>query len=62
LGARGLKGSRSSQRANPDRREPFVEGQLAGSLLEPADPDWVAALFERGAGRGEDPGEPPSTA
>lgn len=46
---------------NPDRREPFVEGRLAGSLLEPADPDWVAAFFAHGAGRGEDPGEPPST-
>jgi hypothetical protein len=39
----------------------LVEGQLAGSLLEPADPDWVAALFEHGSGRGEDPGERPST-
>ena len=57
-----LKGSPSPQRSNPDRRAPFVEGQLAGSLLEPADPDRVAALFEHGSGRGEDPGEPPSTA
>jgi hypothetical protein len=62
LGASGREGSRSSQRLNPDCREPFVEGRLAGSLLEPADPDWVAAFFEHGAGRGEDPGEPPSTA
>jgi hypothetical protein len=62
LVARGLKGSRSSQRCNPDCHEPFVERQLAGSLLEPADPDWVAALSRLGAGRGEDPGEPPSTA
>jgi putative phosphoesterase len=38
---------------------PDVEEQLAGSLLDPADPDWVAAFFEHGAGRGEDPGEPP---
>jgi hypothetical protein len=38
---------------------PDVEEQLAGSLIEPADPDWVAAFFEHGAGRGEDPGEPP---
>jgi predicted phosphodiesterase len=39
---------------------PDVEEQLAGSLLDPTDPDWVAAFFEHGAGRGEDPGEPPS--
>lgn len=35
-----------------------VDDQLTGSQLEPADPDWVAAFFEHGAGRGEDPGEP----
>jgi len=39
---------------------PDVEEQLAGSLLDPTDPDWVAAFFEHGAGRGEDPGEQPS--
>ena len=49
LGRSWPKGSRSSQRSNPDPREPFVEGQLAGSLLAPADPDRVAALFEHGA-------------
>lgn len=36
-----------------------VEGQLAGSLLEPVDPGWVAAFFEHDAGRGPDPGSPP---
>ena len=41
---------------------PDVEEQLAGSLLDVTDPDWVAAFFEHGAGRGEDPGEPPSPA
>ena len=41
---------------------PDVEEQLVGSLLDPTDPDWVAAFFEHGAGRGEDPGEPPSAA
>jgi putative phosphoesterase len=35
-----------------------VEEQLGSSLLDPTDPDWVAAFFEHGAGRGEDPGEP----
>ncbi|MBV9367455.1 MAG: metallophosphoesterase family protein [Solirubrobacterales bacterium] len=30
---------------------PGVEDQLAESLLEPADPDWVATFFERAAGR-----------
>jgi putative phosphoesterase len=39
---------------------PDVDEQLTESLLDPTDPDWVAAFFERGAGRGEDPGEPPS--
>jgi predicted phosphodiesterase len=32
---------------------PNLDDQLSESLLEPADPDWVAAFFERGAGRGE---------
>ena len=36
-----------------------VEDQLDGSLVDPTDPDWVAAFFEHGAGRGEDPGDPP---
>jgi putative phosphoesterase len=35
-----------------------VDDQLIGSLLDPTDPDWVAAFFEHSAGRGEDPGEP----
>ena len=39
---------------------PDVEEQLDGSLLDSADPDWVAAFFEHGAGRGAHPGEPPS--
>lgn len=30
---------------------PEIEEQLTESLLEPADPDWVAAFFERSAGR-----------
>jgi len=41
---------------------PDIEEQLVGSLVEPTDPDWVAAFFEHGAGRGEDPGEPPTAA
>ena len=36
-----------------------VEGQLAESLLEPVDAEWVAAFFEHAAGRGPDPGSPP---
>lgn len=36
-----------------------VESQLAESLLEPVDADWVAAFFEHSAGRGPDPGLPP---
>lgn len=36
-----------------------IESQLDESLLEPADPDWVAAYFEHAAGRGADPGPPP---
>ncbi len=39
---------------------PDVEGQLAESLLEPVDPEWVAAFFEHAAGRGPDPGSPPA--
>jgi predicted phosphodiesterase len=34
-----------------------VNGQISGSLLDPADPDWVTAFFEHNAGRGADPGE-----
>jgi predicted phosphodiesterase len=30
-----------------------VEDQLGDSLLNPVDPDWVTAFFERNAGRGE---------
>ena len=37
---------------------PDVEDQLTESLVDPVDPDWVAAFFEHGAGRGEDPGPP----
>lgn len=36
-----------------------VESQLAGSLVDPVDPDWVAAYFEYAAGRGADPGPAP---
>lgn len=36
-----------------------LEDQLDG-LLHPVDPGWVAAFFEHGTGRGEDPGPPPS--
>lgn len=41
---------------------PDVDEQLDGSLLDSTDPDWVAAFFEHGAGRGAHPGEPPSPA
>jgi predicted phosphodiesterase len=37
---------------------PDVDEQLVESLVAPVDPDWVAAFFEHGAGRGEDPGPP----
>jgi predicted phosphodiesterase len=37
---------------------PDVEEQMTESLLQPVDPDWVAAFFEHGAGRGEHPGDP----
>jgi predicted phosphodiesterase len=37
---------------------PDFEGLVAESLVDPVDPDWVAAFFEHGAGRGEDPGPP----
>jgi len=37
---------------------PGLEDHLDGSLLNAADPGWVAAFFEHRAGRGEDPGEP----
>jgi len=39
-----------------------VEGQLAESLLEPVDAEWVAAFFEHAAGRGPHPGSPPHSA
>lgn len=32
-----------------------VDSQLQESLLEPADPSWVAAFFEHSAGRGPAP-------
>lgn len=41
---------------------PDLEDQLDGSLREPADAEWVAAFFEHGAGRAEDPGPPRSAA
>lgn len=37
---------------------PGLDDMLVDSQLDPADPDWVAAYFEHGAGRGPDPGEP----
>jgi predicted phosphodiesterase len=37
---------------------PDTEEHLGMSLVDPADPDWVAALFEHMGGRGEHPGEP----
>jgi predicted phosphodiesterase len=37
---------------------PDVEEHITESLVDPVDPDWVAAFFEHGAGRGEDPGPP----
>ena len=32
--------------------------QLDGTVLAPYDPEWVTALFEHMAGRGEPPGDP----
>ena len=40
---------------------PEFEDQVVESLLRPADPDWVAAFFEHGAGRGNHPGSPVQT-
>jgi predicted phosphodiesterase len=37
---------------------PDVDDLLMESLVDPVDPAWVAAFFEHGAGRGEDPGPP----
>jgi predicted phosphodiesterase len=37
---------------------PDLEDQVLESLVNPVDPGWVAAFFEHGAGRGEDPGPP----
>jgi len=34
------------------------DDQLAPTLLDPADPEWVTAFFEHRAGRGEHPGDP----
>lgn len=34
---------------------PDVEDMVGESLVEPADPEWVTAFFEHGAGRGEHP-------
>ena len=36
---------------------PDLESMLGESLLDPADPEWVAAFFEHSAGRGEHPDE-----
>jgi hypothetical protein len=38
-----------------------VDEQFGASLVDPIDADWVSAFFEHGAGRAEDPGEPPPT-
>jgi putative phosphoesterase len=38
---------------------PGLEEQVRESLIDPVDPAWVSAFFEHGAGRGEDPGDPP---
>jgi predicted phosphodiesterase len=37
---------------------PDVDDQVRESFVDPVDPDWVAAFFEHGAGRGQDPGPP----
>jgi predicted phosphodiesterase len=37
---------------------PDLDEHLSESLLEPVDPDWVAAFLEHTAGRGEHPGTP----
>ncbi len=37
---------------------PALDDHLDGSLLNAADPGWVAAFFEHSAGRGEDPDKP----
>ena len=34
---------------------PGVEEMVGDSLLDPADPEWVAAFFEHTVGRGEHP-------
>jgi predicted phosphodiesterase len=34
------------------------DDQLAPTLLDPVDPEWVTAFFEHRAGRGEHPGDP----
>ena len=38
---------------------PDLDDAIRESLLTPVDPDWVTALFEHQAGRGDHPGEPP---
>jgi putative phosphoesterase len=38
---------------------PGVDELVAESLTKPVDAEWVAAYFEYGAGRREDPGPPP---
>jgi hypothetical protein len=38
-----------------------LDGHLRESLLEPVDPDYVAAFFEHLAGRGPAPGDPPGS-
>jgi predicted phosphodiesterase len=39
---------------------PDVDDIVGDSLVDPADPEWVAAFFEHGAGRGPHPDEPSS--
>ena len=40
---------------------PDLDEAVRESLIDPVDPEWVSVFFEHGAGRGEDPGEPPTT-
>jgi putative phosphoesterase len=39
---------------------PDLDDMLGDSLIQPADPHWVAAFFEHQAGRGQHPDEPSS--
>ena len=40
---------------------PDLDEAVRESLIDPVDPEWVSVFFEHGAGRSEDPGEPPTT-